>query len=225
MINKNYKVNRDNIFVGTLVETDRIYRRRNTTKLSIKDWFNCRNMLFIVDEKGHSNDLLYKSPSYPILNITSNREILKLKDTKLVIKDACNLASLLEYFNFNEKLTYQDIVKIRNTFFTGHFAMDNAELFGYKEDDPINNTYYKNGEKVTNPRKIKRIVNKKLRERTNGIVTFYKTGEGILSEEYWTALDERDKFKVSDLLHGRAGRIDSFKPSVGEDQIKKLRRK
>jgi len=52
--------------------------------------------LFVPNEEKESNDLLYRSPSYPILNITDDDTCLNLGEKSIVIKDATNLAELLE---------------------------------------------------------------------------------------------------------------------------------
>lgn len=153
MENRNYKVNRDNIYVGEVVRTDSIYRyngdtdffRTKPVMLDTGSWFSYRSMLFVPNEELLSNDLLYQSPNYPILNVTDDNICLSLGEKSIVIKDACNLAALLEYFGYNRELTFEDILKIRNTFFTGRFAKDNCELFGWKETMAEDVTFYAYG--------------------------------------------------------------------------------
>ena len=109
MENRNYKVNRDNIYVGEVVRTDSIYRYNGDTDffrtkpgmLDTGSWFSYRSMLFVLNEELLSNDLLYQSPNYPILNVTDDNTCLSLGEKSIVIKDACNLAALLEYFGYN----------------------------------------------------------------------------------------------------------------------------
>lgn len=140
MVTRNYKVSRDDICVGLVARTDNIYRYEGDTdffctkpgQLSVGSWFSYRSMLFVPNEDKLANDLLYKSPNYPILNITDDDICLKLGEG-IIIKGTCNLAPLLEYFGYNKELVFEDIMRIRKTFFTGHFAQDNCELFGWKK--------------------------------------------------------------------------------------------
>lgn len=144
MENRKYKVSRDNIYVGEVVRAHSIYRyegdtdffRTKSGQLSISSWFSYRSMLFVPNDEKLSNDLLYRSPSYPILNVTDDETCLNLGEESIVIKDACNLAALLEYFGYHKDLNYEDIMRIRETFFTGRFAQDNCELFGWKSFIP-----------------------------------------------------------------------------------------
>ena len=107
MENRKYKVCRDNIYVGEVVRTDAIFRYEGDSdflctkpgQLDIESWFSYRSMLFVPNEEKLSNDLLYKSPNYPILNITDDEICLGLREKSIVIKDACNLAILLEYLD------------------------------------------------------------------------------------------------------------------------------
>ena len=104
MENKKYVVCRDNIYVGEVVRTDSIYRydgdhdffKTKPGQLSTSSWRSYRSMLFVPNEDKLSNDLLYRSPNYPILNVTDDETCLNLGKNSLVIKDACNLAALLE---------------------------------------------------------------------------------------------------------------------------------
>ena len=123
MENKKYVVCRDNIYVGEVVRTDSIFRydgdnnffRTKPGQLMTGSWRSYRSMLFVPNEDKLSNDLLYISPNYPILNVTDDETCLNLRENSIVIKDACNLAVLLEYFGYKKDLTFEDIMKIRKT--------------------------------------------------------------------------------------------------------------
>ena len=115
----------------------------------------------VINEDKLSNDLLYQSPNYPILNVTDDETCLNLGDNSIVIKDACNLAALLEYFGYKKDLTFEDIMKIRKTFFTGRFAKDNCQLFGWKETMAEDVTFYTNGVEVNNPKELEKFYNSK----------------------------------------------------------------
>ena len=113
-------------------------------------------MLFTPDENSYSSDLLYNSPAYPILNVTSDDICLNLGENSTVIKDACNLGALLKYFGFDENLTHEDIINIRKTFFTGRFAKDHSRLFGWREISAEDMTFLRNGKIVTDPKELER---------------------------------------------------------------------
>lgn len=231
MENRKYKVSRDNIYVGEVVRTDRIYRydedtdffRTKPGQLDIGGWFSYRSMLFVPNEEKLSNDLLYQSPSYPILNITDDETCLGLGENSIIIKDACNLALLLEYFGYNKDLTFEDITRIRKTFFTGRFAKDNCELFGWKESKPEDFTYYKNGVKVTDPKELKRRIAQERRSQQAGHRVFSGVYKSVLPSEYWDVLD---KMGDNDLRHAIKWheKMNAFKPSKEEGQVKKLTR-
>lgn len=228
MENRRYKVCRDNIFVGEVVRTHNIYRYEGDTgfirvkprQLDVGSWFSYRTMLFVPNEKKLSNDLLYRSPSYPILNVTDDETCLGLEGENVVIKDACNLAALLEYFGYDKDLTFKDIMRIRKTFFTGKFAMDNCELFGWKECKPEDSTYYKNGVEVTNPRELKKII---ARERRSRERTFTSVSEGVLPREYWDVLDKLGDNDLIDAIEWHE-KMDAFAPHKEEGRVKRLTR-
>lgn len=160
----NYKVCRDNVYLGAVVKTNSVYRYEGesdgfgikTGQLMTGSWRHYRSMLFEPNENGLAKDLLYNSPNYPVLNITDDETCLKISSDTIVIKDACNLGQLLEYFGYNQELTFKDLVTIRKKFFTGRFAIDNCELFGYKESQPKDWIFYENGQKVTDSKKNKK---------------------------------------------------------------------
>lgn len=143
MENRKYKVCRDNIYVGEVIRTRCVYRCRTTSvsneklgQLDVDNWRSYRNILFVPNEDGLASDLLYKSPNYPILNISDDEKYVYFNDRIVLVKDAYNLAELLKYFGYKEEFTYEDIVRIRKNFFTRKFVYDNCELFGYKEMKP-----------------------------------------------------------------------------------------
>ena len=231
MENKKYKINRDNIYVGEVVKTDKIYRYEGDhdfflTKpgqLSTGGWFLYRSMLFVPNEENLSNDLLYNSPNYPILNVTDDKICLNLKEESIVIKDACNLAELLKYFGYNEELTFDDIIKIRKTFFTGKFAMDNCELFGWKEIKPEDLTYYKNGVKVTDPKELEKRIEQERKSQQAGHRSFTGTSKSILPTEYWSVLNKMGDNDLKYAIEWHE-KVNAFTPHEQEGPIKKLTR-
>lgn len=218
---KKYKVSRDNIYVGEVVRTDRIYRYEGNTdffrtkpgQLMTGSYLPYRSMLFVPNEKKLANDLLYQSPSYPILNVTDDETCLSLGEKNIVIIDAYNLAALLEYFGYNKELTFEDIMRIINTFFTGRFGMDNSKLFGMEEFIPDNFKPH-----IKNPDERYELYKKSLylgSERHFGSIP-----ENQLPRELMDVLDERGKGSRYYLLGVKA----AFKPSKEEGPIKKLSR-
>jgi len=232
MENKKYIVCRDNIYVGELVRTDSIYRyegeddffRIKPGQLSTGSWRSYRSMLFVPNEDNLSNDLLYRTPNYPILNVTDDEICLNLRENSIVIKDACNLAALLEYFGYKKDLTYEDIIKIRRTFFTGNFAKNNCELFGYKETMAEDLTFYDKGKKVTNPIALaKRRMQYRL-DQLAGHRMFSGVAESTLPSEYWDVLDERGNNSFMDVIEGWDEKMNAFAPHKEEDPVKRLKR-
>lgn len=214
MKSRNYRVNRSNIYIGEVIRADSIPHLEEDGQLHVGVYYPYRSMLFVPDEEKLSNDLLYQSPSYPILNVTKDNTCLSLERKSIVIKDAFNLATLLKHFGYDQYLTYEDIMMIRETYFTGEFAKDNCELFGWKESKPEDYTYYKNGVEVTDPKELKRRIAQERRSQQAGHRSFYRISESILPSEYWDVLNKL----------GDRNLINAFNPCMQEGQIKKLRR-
>lgn len=225
MENRKYKICRDNIFAGEVIRTDEIYRYDGDTnffkikpgKLYPESWISYRSILFVPNEEKLAIDLLYQSPYYPILNVTDDEICLNLKKNSIVIKDACNLAELLEYFGYNKDLTLEDILKIRKTFFSVKFAMDNCELFGWKEVKPEDWTYSKNGVEITDPKELKKLIAQERKNQREGNRLFFRAEENVLPREYWEALNE-----LGDDDYKKDEKRDVFTPNKEEGPIKKL---
>ena len=212
MENRKYKVFRDNIYVGQLIKANKIYRYDGyNPPLDIKagtilseEKQIIRTILFVPDEKKLANDLLYNSPSYPILNITPDETCLKLGESSFVLSYNTNLSPILKFLGFNEELTYQDILVIRKTLFNDHWVLDNCELFGYKEDIP------------KNWKKLKKLL---------GYREFSKfTNSHPLDDKYFFVLDDLGDPTVKDIRFGNYHSFDPFIPHKQEGPIKKLNR-
>ena len=184
MENRNYKVDRNNIYVGDVIviEDDRmrvtkapkpfmdgstleeayeaykewaqlnsnrtyLLKRMNFENLgpdeewSRIDYYRVsrciprlRSMLFTLDENNHANDLLYDSPHYPIFDISPDEDCLK--SPICIGHNTYELRELLKYDGFSEELGYEDILRIRNTYFTCDYALNNCEFFGVRETGP-----------------------------------------------------------------------------------------
>lgn len=161
MESKDYKVNRDDVFVGILSATqkDKIIYDKNgvwdsgvATELEIYSRYtgkehelnakimynmfstkeeNHRTIIFTLDDNNHCNDLLFNCPRYPIFNISDDNKCL---NADLSIKYCCNFSKFLEYFGFPNELSFYDVQNFTNNFF-GDFVLDNCNLFGVKETD------------------------------------------------------------------------------------------
>ncbi len=220
MENKKYVVCRDDIYVGEVVRTNSVYRydgdrnifRTKPGQLNTDCWRPYRSMLFVPNENKLSNDLLYRSPNYPILNVTDDKTCLNLGENSVVIKDACNLAALLEYFGYQKDLTFEDIMKIRKTFFTGRFAKDNCQLFGYKETMAEDLTFYVNGAKVTNPRELEYRRRQFRADQRAGHRMFSRISTSQLPIEYFDVLDVM------------GDNIFAFVPDKQEGPVKRLKK-
>lgn len=218
--NKKYVVCRDDIYVGEVIKirNDRICRNEGKNnffytkpgQLYPSVYKSCRSMLFVPNENNFSNDLLYKSPNYPVLNVTDDDICLNLSKDSIVVTDAYNLSFLLEYFGYKKDLTIEDIMKIRKIFFTGRFGMDNCRLFGMEEFIP--SCFEPN---VTNLEERYELYKKSVNlgsERQFGSIS---TNE--LPRELMDLLDERGRCAYGYTFD------DSFKPSKEEGPIKRLK--
>lgn len=221
MENKKYVVCRDDIYVGEVIEIhgDKMYRNKG------KDNFfytkpgqlyppvhkSCRSMLFVPNKNKFSDDLLYNSPNYPILNVTDDDICLNLSENSIVVKDAYNLSVLLEYFGYKKDLTIEDIIKIRRTFFTGRFGMDNSKLFGMEEFIPV-----RFRPDITNLDKRYELYKKSVNLGSERQFASISTNE--LPRELMNLLDQRGRSAYGNIFD------DSFKPSKEEFPIKKLTR-
>lgn len=235
MENKKYIVNRDDIYIGEVVSTDSIYRYNGdlnslgekAEQWAISCWTSYRSMLFIPTAENLSNDLLYRTPNYPILNMTSNEIVGKTKIESLgrlvIIKDACNLSELLKYFGYRKELTYEDVMRIRKTFFTGRFAKDHCELFGYRETMAEDLTFYNFGEEITDPKEIEKRRRQFRADQKAGHRMFSGTGEGRLSDEYWHILDDRGDNNIIDAIRWHE-KMNAFTPDRREGPVKRLKR-
>lgn len=230
MENRNYKVNRDNVYVGEVVRADNIYRsnegnnflRNKPGMLDTDSWFSYRSMLFVPNEEKLSDDLLYRSPNYPILNVTDDNICLALAKNSCVIKDACNLAALLEYFGYNKDLTFEDILEIRKKFFTGRFAKDNCELFGYRETMAEDVTFFAYGKEVTDPKELERRRREFRALQQAGHRSFSGIYEHVLPSEYWDVLDDRGDNSLIDAINWHE-KMNAFTPAIEEGPIKRLK--
>lgn len=120
------------------IYSNQLYLFKKTPHLEYAGGWVCpqytlRSSLFILDENGCANDLLYDCPPYPIFNISSDELCLS---SPICITKAYNMGLFLAYLQYAERLGYKDIVKIRDTYF-GEFHFDHCEELGVYETSPF----------------------------------------------------------------------------------------
>ena len=91
MTNKNYKIDRDNVYVGRVMK---IFKNKKG-HLNLNVEFLYRSMLYVPTEDNKASDLLYDTRDYPIFNKNDDIDYLK---SNAIIFNSCNLAPLLKYF-------------------------------------------------------------------------------------------------------------------------------
>lgn len=224
MKNRQYVISRDRVYVGVVVRAYNISCKcinddvkDINTKLSVDAWKRFRSILFVPNQERLACDLLYKSPNYPILNMSDNEIV---KETEIIIKDVLSLAKLLQYFNYNEQLTYEDIIMIRNRFLTGKFAKDNCNLFGYKETMAEDVTFFNDGVEVTNPKELAMRRAEFRFSQKLGSRSFSGIYESPLPKEYFDLLDDLGDNTFLEIIGGWSKRINAFIPDKEEGQKK-----
>ena len=213
-------VKRDKLYVGELVIPYE-YHLKDNGKILVYAYELCRNILFSLDD-DMATDVLFEVPQYPIVNITDQS---KCEIGKMAIKDAICLDELLKYFGYPEELTEENIKKIRATFFTGEFCLNNAKLFGYQEINAEDLTFYdENKQIITDPVLLeeKRAKYRKLQEMGHRMVKHI--GNGTLSSEYYHLLDKKADNSIYAFVDGYVEHIDSFAP-VKKEGYKRVLKK
>lgn len=228
MKKRDYEIYRDEIMAGEVVKPQELHWGRECfgeeeNKLYTNSWRPYRSMLFVPTEDKFANDLLYQSPNYPVLNLTDPNTCLKFGDGA-VVKDAFYLGPLLQFFGYDEVLGYKDILRIRKTFFTGRFAKDNCELFGYKETKPEDLTYYRNGKEITDPKELKKRIAEERKSQKNGHRMFSGVYSSPLSSDYFDRLDDLGDATLYEVLNDYKDKLNAFAPSLHEGPVKKLTR-
>lgn len=134
-----YVVNRDDIYVGEVVESTSFYPDEDdATKLTTGSYYHVRSMLFVLDEDGSANDLLYTTEQYPVLNETESNIVKWLakhtgeKKPLFVVDQAYNIGELLKYYGFAEKMSITDVIRVRNFLFAKKFMENHCEDFGFR---------------------------------------------------------------------------------------------
>lgn len=213
-------VKRDRLYVGELV-VPYDYQLNDNGTVVVYTYESCRNILFSLDD-DMATDVLFESPQYPVVNITNPTRYI---DRGIVVKDAICLDELLKYFGYSEELTEENIKKIRQTFFTGDFCLNNAKLFGYQEINAEDLTFYdENKQVITDPVLLeeKRATYRKLQEMGHCMVKH--VGNGVLSSDYFNILDRKADNSIYDFVEGYVEHIDSFLPTTKEGHKRVLKK-
>ena len=218
MKNRNYRVCRDDIYVGEVTKVSRLdrctesiplYRVKSGDLVSNRVRFY-RNMFFVPTEDKLPTDLMYDSPSYPILNMTDNEKCLSVEDG-IVIEKSYNLGNLLEFLGYRKELSYRDVARLQALFSMGKCAISEAERVLSQS------AFYSILEvqrKIELLRKFKIAVdnNRSLLDNIN---------EGLNLSEETDCLEQELDEVVFDAL-ALYGYSDNFTPSLEEGHITKL---
>ena len=137
MNNCNYSVDINNIYIGKVFKIYGSYNKSDVERDINKRSYHSfqRHMLFCVNEDGLANDLLYNSPEYPIMNITPDDLLVNKTGIDTIIAEPYKISDLLKYLDYNDELTYQDILNIRKNIINKKFLDSNYQLFGLKKKD------------------------------------------------------------------------------------------
>ncbi len=126
MKNRYYSIPIDAVYAGTVVKVmSGLFRYEHLVagiterKVDIINYIPYRKIIFVPNEKGLANDLLFDSPNYPVLNVTNDELCLNLDRSSIAVKDAINLGVLLEFAGFNQEVTYRDILTVKKVLFSG----------------------------------------------------------------------------------------------------------
>lgn len=227
MLNNLYKVKRDKIYVGEVIQIDQIGHSRDTGEIQAYGYTPCRSILFELLDNKTANDLLYQSANYEVFDLMD--EDRKEKQTgAIVVKNIYSLSTLLKYYGYKEVLAHESILDIRKKFFSGHFAKDNCDLFGYKEieAEDLSFTDPLTKERITDPKRLSQLILARKKAQAGGNRMFSYSGKkSALPKEYWDVLDERGNNDLLDIAMGTATHFDSFKPNKKiEGPIKRLKR-
>ncbi len=220
MVSPNYQVKRENIFVGKvgkITSPEQIILESG--KLKIYQFIPYRSILFSLNENKQADDLLYQSPNYPALNLSSNEDCL---NSKILIQEGYNLEALLTFFHFPDILTLSEITALRKHFFEGTWGFRNCHLFGYQEILPEDWTYVENGAYVKDEEDLKRLQRKERALQKRGHRVFQKLDNSLLPPEMMFLFHELGDHSILDVLQGFEKCRNAFKPHEEEGKIKKL---
>lgn len=110
MKNKDYIVRRNEIYAGQVVVADGVFDKNGF--FNVWSYRPLRSILFVLDENGYANDLLYDANHYPVSGITLSCDT-NLDESKIVVAASIKLDKLLSFFEYDDILDYDQIKDIR----------------------------------------------------------------------------------------------------------------
>lgn len=130
MINKMYRISRDDIYVGQVVKGEGLVRNHldhdylgiKAGELGVIQPRALRSILFSPSRENFAVDLLYDSPLYPVLNMTNDEVCMAYYKDSILVDRAVNLGEILAYYKFEQNLVFEEVQQIRRAFFGGGFA-------------------------------------------------------------------------------------------------------
>ena len=135
MIDRNYVIDRKNVYAGRVILAKGFYETYDRTQIFPMNFIVCRSTLFVLNKDMKSNDLLYDSSSCPILNKTDNEtvknSIRSSQNGAILIDSAINIDKLLEFYGYDERLTYHELLDARKNIFSYFFLINNSMDFGH----------------------------------------------------------------------------------------------
>lgn len=239
MKNIKYKVNRDNVHIGTVIKA-RYVDKVDADEAKIlhvpegslvpDGYTEIRpSVLFVPDENKRMNDLLFNSPAYRVLNITEDIEkdnVIVTAPDEILVSYPYNISDLLAYLGYREELTYGDILKIRNIIFSSDFYAQFCELFGFRETYSTEVQYYEKGELVEDPKEIEKKMREFDKRRKMGEIGFGGVYNSPLDSRYFDIIHDHSDGKETICTLGSLSIVktrDAFAPNRKEEpSVKKL---
>lgn len=86
-----------------------------------------RKGIIVIDENNRADDLLFDAPHYPIFNVSSDDLCLV---APISYKWTFKFDKILQYFNYPEFMTYDDVIRMKTFFLDSDFIFDSCRLFG-----------------------------------------------------------------------------------------------
>lgn len=228
-----YSVKRDEIYAGQVITDFNIETKRTEDKPKVGYSITYRSILFTINHLRLAEDLLYSSPNYPIFNIS---DIETIKNSPIIINNACNIGPLLKRLYYKSELDYMDVYGIRKRLFNGNYPNEHCELFGLQKLVPEQKIYYdEKGKVIHDPETLKEFIKKAKREELIGRYNFTEMNDVedldprliekyFLPYEYFKLLHELGDNTLLEVMLGYEDKKDTFKPDKREGMIRSLKK-
>lgn len=229
MENRYYKVNRNDVYVGRIIKFDPLenpfyeYKTPSEVCPTGTKVHYCkiyRSMLFAPTRDGYAEDLLYTSPLYPAVNIASDYDCKKAYKN-VIVTECCHLAKLLEYLGYQEVLSFEDLMRLRNTVFKKNWIRENMQLFGMQECKPLEDNF-------DTEEAFRKALESFQLDQKLGLYS-YSPIDGVkpdLPNEYFYIIDDLRDAHIQEILIARFFGINlkanSFKSSKDEVGVKRF---